>query len=100
MLSRHWPGLLFLLCMSSGMIAAAAVSQAIDLPEAPGKQQVLDSCTRCHGVDVIIAQPRSPDEWTEVVSIMVGHGTVLTDAEYDRILAYLSANLGPKEPAN
>ena len=30
---------------------------------------------------------------------MVGHGAALTDDEYSKIVAYLSTNLAPKEPA-
>lgn len=72
---------------------APASAAGAPLPDAPGKQQVIDSCTRCHAVDVITAQPRSPDEWMEVVSIMVGNGVKLTDDEYDRIVTYLSEYL-------
>jgi len=80
-----------------GLTAATAIAQSLVLPEAPGKQQIMDSCTRCHGLDIIVAQPRSPDEWSEVVSIMVGQGLALTDDEYDRVLTYLSTNLAPPE---
>lgn len=73
----------------------SAALAGIDLPEAPGRQQVIDSCTRCHGVEVITAQPRSPDEWMEVVSVMVGNGVKLTDAEYEQVVRYLSENVAP-----
>jgi mono/diheme cytochrome c family protein len=97
---RFLPGLMFVVCSLSGSLAAAAVSQAISLPDAAGQEQVLGACTRCHGVDVIVAQPRSPDQWAEVVSVMVGHGAALTDDEYDKIVTYLSTNLAPRDPAD
>ena len=97
---RFLPGLMFVVCSLSGSLAAAAVSQAISLPDAAGQEQVLGACTRCHGVDVIVAQPRSPDQWAEVVSVMVGHGAALTDDEYDKIVSYLSTNLAPTDPAD
>ena len=96
-MSRFLPGWIFAVCALSGVFAAAAVSQAVSLPDADGKQQVVGACTRCHGVDVIVAQPRSPDEWAEVVSVMIGHGATLTDEEYDKILAYLAKNLARQE---
>ncbi len=98
-MSRCLPGLVLVVCSLSGAFAAAAVSQAISLPDADGKEQVLGACTRCHGVDIIVAQPRSPDQWAEVVSIMVGQGAVLSDDEYSKIVAYLSANLAVEPPA-
>lgn len=30
---------------------------------------------------------------------MIGHGAVLTDAEYGKIVDYLSTNLAPKDPS-
>ena len=98
-MSRFGSALIFGFCAFSGVFAAAAVSQGIGLPEASGKEQVVTSGTRCHGVDGIVAQPRSSEEWAEVVSVMVGHGAALTDDEYSKIVAYLSTNLAPKEPA-
>jgi hypothetical protein len=50
-------------------------------------------------VDVIVAQPRSSEQWAEVVGVMIGHGAVLTNDEYSKIVDYLSANLAPKDPA-
>ena len=98
-MSRFGPGLIFGFCVFSGILSAVAVAHVISLPEAAGKEQVLSACTRCHGVDVIVAQPRSPEQWAEVVSVMIGHGAVLTDAEYSKIVDYLSTNLAPKDPA-
>lgn len=89
--------LVSIFAVSGAMAGATVISQGLSLPEAAGKQQIVDSCTRCHGVDVIVAQPRSSDEWAEVVSVMIGHGAALTDAEYDSVVSYLSSNLAPGE---
>ncbi|MFK7830186.1 MAG: PQQ-dependent sugar dehydrogenase [Congregibacter sp.] len=74
-------------------VAATTSAENLTLPDAPGKQQIVDLCTRCHGVDLITAQRRSPDEWMQVVSIMVGNGMALTDDEYSTVVRYLSENL-------
>jgi mono/diheme cytochrome c family protein len=100
MMPRVRTGWIFLVFALSGLCSAAAISQGISLPEAAGKQQVLDSCTRCHGVDVIVAQQRAPDEWAEVVSVMVGHGAALTDDEYNKIVAYLATNLSSSKSSS
>jgi competence protein ComEA len=76
------------------LAATAVVAEELDLPEAPGKAVVMEACTQCHGIDMIVAQPRSPDEWTQVVSRMVGSGASLTDEQYATVVAYLSKNLG------
>jgi glucose/arabinose dehydrogenase len=72
---------------------ASAAAQSRPLPEAPGRQLVMKSCTRCHGFDIIVAEQRTPDEWARVVNSMIGNGMALTDDEYERILTYLSENL-------
>ncbi|MBB6229088.1 c-type cytochrome [Polymorphobacter multimanifer] len=88
--------LVSVLAGTSVIAGATALAGAVDLPDGPGKQQVIDSCTRCHGMDVIVAQPRSSDEWAEVVSAMVGQGAVLTDEDFEKVVAYLSANVSPE----
>ena len=80
------------------LFAREAGAESADLPEAPGKQQVLMSCTQCHGIDVMM-QRRSPEEWSQVVSLMIGNGAQLTDEEYNTIVGYLSANLALPTPA-
>ncbi|MDO6415183.1 hypothetical protein Q4F19_12395 [Sphingomonas sp. BIUV-7] len=81
------------------LAASAVIAEGVDLPEAPGKAQVKESCAGCHGVDVIVAQRRSPDEWSQVVSRMVGNGASLTDDQYKAVVAYLSKNLARPESA-
>lgn len=63
------------------------------LPDAPGKALVTESCMQCHGIDVILARRRTPDEWSQTVSQMIGYGASLTDAQFQGIIAYLSNNL-------
>ena len=71
-MSRFGPGLIFGFCVFSGVFSAVAVSQVIGLPEAAGKEQVLSACTRCHGVDVIVAQPRSSERITMTLGCLCG----------------------------
>lgn len=80
-------------CVCAPLAATAVLAEAVTLPEAPGKADTLASCTACHGVDLIVAQRRSPDEWSQVVSRMVGNGASLSDEQYQSVLAYLTTNL-------
>lgn len=74
--------------------AGAVIAQSPELPEGPGKTIILESCSACHGVDVITAQRRSPEEWAQVVDRMVGNGASLSDAQYKAVVAYLGTSLG------
>lgn len=79
-----------------GVLAATAViADDMTLPDAPGRVQVMESCMQCHGADVILARPRSPEEWSQAVSQMIGYGAVLTDDQYQTVITYLSENLDP-----
>ena len=80
--------------------AAAAYAENASLPEAPGKGETLKLCSRCHGVDVVVAQRRTAGEWREVLNTMIGSGMRVTDDEYASILAYLTEHLGRPIPSN
>jgi mono/diheme cytochrome c family protein len=83
-----------------GVVAATAGTvEDGKLPQAPGSTQITESCMQCHGVDVIVARRRSPDEWSQVVSQMIGYGASLTDDQYKTILTYLSENLASSTAA-
>ncbi|WOJ92873.1 PQQ-dependent sugar dehydrogenase [Congregibacter variabilis] len=79
---------------SSPTDSAMTATHSLALPEAPGMELTMEACTRCHGIDLVVDQPRSPDEWLQVVSVMVGNGMALTDEDYTTIVRYLSDNLG------
>ena len=85
--------------LSSGM-SPVAIAQA--LPPGDGQEVVQNACTACHGVDVIVSQRHTADEWTDVVSQMVGNGASLTDDQFATVVKYLSTTLGPRgsTPAN
>jgi PBP1b-binding outer membrane lipoprotein LpoB len=43
-----------------------------ELPEAPGKQAVIDNCTACHSPSTMLQQPKVPREkWEATVTKMV-----------------------------
>ena len=76
-------------------LTIVAGAQAQELPEGQGKALVQTVCTQCHGIDVIVSQPRSREDWTDVVSQMVGNGAQLSDEDYNQVIQYLAINLGP-----
>ena len=85
--------LALLAAISTLVIGTCARAQ--DLPEGQGKEVVQTACSQCHGLDVIIGQSRSREEWTEVVSQMIGNGAQLSDDDYIVVIEYLTTHLGP-----
>ena len=94
---RRLVRLAFLAAISISVTGTSAYAQ--ELPEGPGKALVQSACTECHGIDVIVRQRRSREEWTDVVSRMVGNGAQLSDEDYNQVIQYLSLYLGPAPPS-
>jgi hypothetical protein len=83
------------LCL--GLAASAHAQNPNDgLPEGPGKELILRSCTMCHSAAQIVYKPRAPDDWTDLIGKMVDRGAALTPEEQDAVYAYLVKNFGAK----
>jgi mono/diheme cytochrome c family protein len=67
--------------------------------QAQGNALLQRVCTSCHGIELTTGQPRSRDEWTDVVSRMVGNGAQLNDDEYNILIEYLAIQYGLSSPA-
>jgi cytochrome c5 len=66
-----------------------------NMPEGPGKQLIANKCgTACHGLDRVLDQPRTTDDWTNIVVLMRDYGAKISVQEQKTIVAYLSKNLG------
>ncbi len=68
------------------------------LSDGPGKQVVIQKCTQCHGQEMFALVRKTPDDWDQTLTKMTTNGLVVTDEEYDVIMAYLTTNLGPLPP--
>ena len=64
------------------------------LPDGPGKEVILNTCTQCHDLFRIKANRRSPEEWEETLISMLNEGAMLNDEEFARVHQYLSTNFG------
>jgi cytochrome c5 len=64
------------------------------LPDGPGKEVLLNTCTQCHDLFRIKANRRSPEEWEETLVSMLNEGAMINDEEFARVLRYLSRNFG------
>ena len=64
------------------------------LPNAPGRQEMLEYCVGCHHIAAIAIAAKPKEEWQ---SHKLGHigRTVMPDAIYDKIYDYLIINYPP-----
>jgi len=64
------------------------------IPDGPGKEIVLNTCTMCHDLSRIKLGRRSPEEWEETLVSMLNEGAPLSDEAFGVVHRYLSKNFG------
>lgn len=74
------------------VLLLASIAQ--DLPDGPGKTDLLKVCQDCHDTSVIIADNRTRDAWQKVIAKMADRGADGTDEQYEAIVSYLTKNFG------
>jgi len=65
-----------------------------ELPNGPGKAEVLKLCLDCHDQDTITVDNRTREAWKKTIAKMVDRGAEGTDEQFDAIIAYLTKNFG------
>jgi virginiamycin B lyase len=79
--------------------AVKAAEQYV-LPDGNAKQTIEAMCVGCHDLRRVVRSNYSPEEWRNVVNMMVSAGTPLSPAQKDMITAYLIKNFpGKPKPA-
>ncbi|HKB09830.1 MAG TPA: helix-hairpin-helix domain-containing protein [Vicinamibacterales bacterium] len=61
--------------------------------DGPGKPELLKVCGGCHDAEIVLANLKTPAEWTETLQNMAQQGAEATPAEWGSIEKYLDANL-------
>jgi cytochrome c5 len=64
------------------------------VPDGPGKEILLNTCTMCHDLGRIKTAHRSAEEWEETLNSMLNEGAPLSDEQFPVIHHYLSRHFG------
>lgn len=88
------PGLLVLLGVATAS-SGHAQQAANPLPAGEGREIVAVACSQCHYLGTIAKIRDGAAGWRTYVNNMVLRGAQLTPAEVDKVVNYLSVNLGP-----
>ncbi len=82
------------LAIAADMPATAAAQSAVpfELPAAPGKELVEAVCATCHAADYL-EKPRTPAEWSDVISKMEGYGAQADGDEWGQVRKYIMGQL-------
>ena len=81
---------LFALAFGASQLSAALSQSGGRSTPDPDRALVDSKCTGCHLESTYTTQHRSEAQWAETIERMMAHGAEITDAEYPRILAYLT----------
>ena len=84
-----------LLILAGALWAGGAAYAQSSAPAEPGKTETTTACTACHEAATYSARHLTSDQWAEMVDQMVGKGAKVSDADYDKIVAYLARTYGP-----
>jgi len=71
-------------------IAAAAMQDRF--PDGPGKPEVIKVCGGCHDAEIVLANLKTPGEWSETLQNMAQQGAEATPNEWRLIEQYLDLN--------
>jgi len=90
----HRPSPLVAAILGGALLFPLAVSaQTPPLPDAPGKDVVVQNCAGCHDLNLISTQRKTPAEWEATVNRMIANGVTLDETQFDQVVAYLGKNL-------
>ena len=64
------------------------------LPDGPGKKEVLAICRDCHDMDTVTAENRTKDGWRKMIAKMGERGAEGTDEQFEAVITYLTKNFG------
>lgn len=78
--------------------ATAPDPAVVQMPDAPGKADVVRVCGGCHTLARVVRQRQTREQWQATLKDMQGNGMFASAAELHAILDYLSRNYGPKQP--
>jgi competence protein ComEA len=75
--------------LAAVVLFLAAVPSHAQLPEGPGREQVMKVCIGCHEVERSVSLRQDRNGWQTTLAKMVGLGMKSTDEELVQILDYL-----------
>jgi hypothetical protein len=83
----------------AGVILARPAIAQDNLPDGPGKAETVAACSGCHGIGQILGEHRDAEAWATTVTSMINNGAPVADADFDKVVGYLTFAFGPEGQA-
>jgi hypothetical protein len=77
-----------------GATAQDATTSAAPESEAAGRKLVQTICGSCHAASSILGEHRTRHDWEEILEWMADEGAVMSDEEYEQMMAFLGVRYG------
>jgi len=77
------------------VLVAYLAKQHGPLPDGPGKDILLNICTRCHDLQRVRRERTNAEGWLEILESMLNEGAPLSEQDLPVLLRYLARNFGP-----
>ncbi len=71
-------------------LSLSLYAQDIVLPDGKAKTLIQNTCTECHGLDMVVSSNMSPDEWKTTLDQMIKRGATLNKDEREVVIEYLT----------
>ena len=81
---------------ASARITAESGIARQELPDGPGKAELSKLCSGCHDLMFTVSTRETEEGWTRIVNDMRSKGADGSDADFAKVIAYLTANMGKK----
>ena len=107
MVSRfRFPAMALVLLLAALVGRARSAAQSTgqpppaDFPAGPNREVVIKVCKDCHPVTQITKRREWRARWSQITEKMLGEGAQMSDAEFEKVVVYLSVVLGKKIKIN
>jgi uncharacterized protein (TIGR02246 family) len=84
---------------SSDRFTVASGHARQELPDGPGKAELSKLCAGCHDLMFTASTRETKDGWTRIVNDMRSKGADGTEADFAKVIAYLTAHMGTAAPS-
>jgi competence protein ComEA len=97
---RSFPAAILAWGVAAGLAAFGGMRALAQdpLPDAPGKEQVVAVCSKCHEPQRVAALRLTREGWEEVIAKMQTLGAKASDEDFQKITDYLSENFKGEAP--
>ena len=87
--------LVYAVMLGKTSVGAQGTTDPSKLPDGPGKTVLMNSCTVCHGLDLLTG--RDEASWKDTVDRMIAMGAVVADDQVKVLVDYLVMNVPPSQ---